>query len=135
MVPLPTGFGARFSIRLATERARRQRRQAWTTFGLALLGSIGLAALLVPAVLSGLPSGAGELLKGVLLVRSQVAALLAFVSALLASSPLPTGNWQGLSLLVAAAGMAMTVYASLGAIWAAAVYRFGKPTPPTGGMR
>ncbi len=131
----PQGFSARFVARLRSARRGRSQRQVWAIFLLTLLGSLGAVALLTAALLNNMGSGFAGLLKQLLVVQSQVSVLGEFLLRALEIAPYPARDLLGVSLLVAATGAAVALYASLGALWAAAVFQFANPRLRYGGSR
>jgi predicted anti-sigma-YlaC factor YlaD len=120
----PAGFAVRFQGRLADARARRAKRQtALILFG-SLTGMIALAALLVPLVLQGLAAGATRLLTDLLSIDLHITLVRDVFDSFLSLLPGPVSMLARISLAVAALGLAWAIYASMGAMWAAAVYQF-----------
>lgn len=134
-LPAPVGFTDRFKARLRAEHEAGQRRQVWTLFVLTMLGSVVAMGLLLAAVVPNVGSASVGLLKEVFTLRSQVTVIGDFLLRRVEGLPIPAGDLLGVSLLVATLGAAMALYASLGALWTAAVYRFASPTSRNGGSR
>lgn len=134
-VPAPAGFAERFQVRLARQRAGRQRRQAWFVLSFSLAGSLALIGLLAYATISNLPNMLTELLKGLLNFSAQVAIFSDLASGFLGFLPSPAPSLLGVSMLLAVLGSAMALFAGLGGLWAAAVYRFAYPTNRNGGSK
>jgi hypothetical protein len=135
MVSAPEGFADRFRVRLAAAKAGRQRRQAWLVLGLNLFGSLVLMGLLAYATLTNLAEILAQLLKGFLSFGSQLAIMRELALGFLSFLPSPAGGLFGASLLVALAGAALALYAGLGGLWAAAVYRFAYVSNRKGGSQ
>ena len=133
--PAPAGFATRFKANLAAAKAGRQRRQAWLVLALTLGGSMAMVGLMGYTTLTNLPRIFGELLKGFLSLSSQIVVFGDIVRSFAAVLPSPAADLMGLSLLVAASGLAMALFAGLGGLWAAAVFRFAYPTTRTGGSQ
>ncbi|MGA9534027.1 MAG: hypothetical protein WBR18_15000, partial [Anaerolineales bacterium] len=133
MVAAPAGFGARFQSRLADRRAARASRQTWLVLTGTLGISLTLTALMIPLALSDLATGAARWMGSLLSLQLQLDVLRAFVVSVVSVVPAPMNSLTGLSLGVALAGLAWAAYASLGGIWAAAVYRLAIST--NGGTR
>ena len=135
MVSPPAGFADRFQAGLARQRAGRQRRQAWFVLAFSLVGSLALVGLLAYATLATLPNMLAELLKGFLSFSAQVAIFGDILGSLIGFLPSPASNLLGVSMLVALLGSAMALFAGLGGLWAAAVFRFAYPTNRMGGSK
>jgi hypothetical protein len=133
VVPAPEGFGLRFMRLLADRKRRRQSRQAWLVFSLSLLGSLGTMSLLAYFQASRLAEGLANLVKGLIELSNQVSVLGDLVVRFLGLLPGPAGGIFGLSLLVATAGGMIALFAGLGMLWSAAVYRFAYPSRTLGG--
>lgn len=117
-VPAP-GFAGRWRIRLAEDRQRRSRRQAWAVFGATAIAGVaatvglvfeGLALLDSPAILAlRIVEGISMVAAQLFLIREAIVSLAAGLPAFFSSS------WP----LVGLGGLAM-----LGALWAFSIYRF-----------
>lgn len=134
-VSAPSAFAGRFQARLARQRAGRQRRQAWFVLSFSLAGSLVLIGMLAYATISSLPIMLAELLKGVLNFSAQVAVVSDLAWSLLGFLPSPASSLLGASMLIALLGSAVALFAGLGGLWAAAVYRFAYPTNRIGGTK
>jgi hypothetical protein len=124
MVSAPPGFGARFQTSLAERRAVRASRQSWLVLVGSLATGIALLGLMIPLLLSSLPAGAARLINSFISLRIEFDVIRDLAASLLSIVPTPLSSLAGLSLTVAALGLAWAIYASMGALWAAAVYRF-----------
>lgn len=131
----PAGFANRFKANLAAEKAGRQRRLAWLVLTLTMGGSLATVGLMGYTTLTNLPLVLGELLKGFLSFSAQVAVLSKIAQGFVALLPTPAADLMGLSLLIALSGLALALFAGLGGLWAAAVFRFVYPTTRTGGSK
>jgi hypothetical protein len=129
----PKGFADRFRVKLAAAKAGQQRRQAWLVLGINLFGSLAMMGLLAYATLTNLAEILAQLLKGLLSFGSQLAVMRNLALGFLNFLPSPAGSLFGVSMLIALAGAALALYAGLGGLWAAAVYRFAYTTSNKGG--
>jgi anti-sigma factor RsiW len=134
-VQAPAGFADRFQAKLAAVKAGRQRRQAWLVLAASLGGSLALVGMMTYVTLANMPRIIGQLLKGFLNFSSQLAVAGDVIRGFMAVLPTPAADLLGLSLLVALIGSALVLFASLGGLWAAAVFRFAYPTNRTGGSK
>lgn len=135
LIAAPAGFGQRFMSRLSERKLSRQARHAWLIFAMSLVGSIGTMALLAYLHASRLAGGLANLVRGAVELSNQVSLLLELILHFLKLLPGPTGGIFGLSLLLAAVGGTVALFAGLGMLWTAAVYRFAYPSRVLGGRK
>ncbi|MFP3855295.1 MAG: hypothetical protein ACLFWD_13485 [Anaerolineales bacterium] len=134
-VSAPAGFASRFKAKLAAAKAARQQRQAWLVLALSLAGSLLSMATLAYVTLTNVDYILAQLLKGFLTLASQLAIIGEITSAFVSLLPSPAPDLLGASMLLALAGTALALFAGLGGLWAAAVYRFANPRNPNGGSK
>lgn len=132
-VGAPEGFAHRFQLRLAARKAAASRRQAALTLALTALGALGSAFLLLELVTIGLVDGLAHSLRGMLALRQAIAVTSAALGDALAALPGPSEAVILPALSVAVLGALVALFAGLGGLWVAAVYRFADPKLISGG--
>lgn len=125
------GFVQRFELRLQAQRAARARRQVTVSLAVTIVGACLAALLYALLVAPSLGDYLAGMLRTVLLARESSLAVLAILQRALASLPGPAGP----GLIVAMLGASLALYAGLGALWAAAVFRFAEPQVVSGGFK
>ena len=131
----PAGFADRFKAKLAAANAARQQRQAWLVLALSSAGSLLSLATLAYVTLTNVDSILAQMLKGFLTLASQLAVIGEISRTIVSLLPSPAPDLLGASMLIALAGTAIALFAGLGGLWAAAVYRFAYPRNRNGGSK
>lgn len=126
-----SGFVQRFELRLQAWRAARARRQVAVSLAVPIVGASLAALLYALLVAPNLGDYMAGMLRTALLARESSLAVLAILQRALASLPGPAGP----GLIVAMLGSSLVLYAGLGALWAAAVFRFAEPQVVSGGFK
>ena len=135
IVAAPTGFADRFKAKLAAAKTARQQRQAWLMLALSSAGSLLSMLALAYVTVSNVDYILAQLLKGFLALASQLAVIGEITRAFISLLPYPAPDLLGASMLIVLVGTALALFASLGGLWAAAVYRFAYPRNRNGGSK
>lgn len=134
-IAAPDGFKLRVMERLAGRKQRDQTRQAWLIFIISFLGSLATMGTLAYLQASRLAEGMGNLIRSLIDLSEELNTVFSLLVHFLQLLPGPTSGLVGVSLLVASAGGMVALFAGLGMLWTAAVYRFAYPSSRFGGLK
>lgn len=134
-VPPPTGFVQRFELRMAAQRTAEDRQQVLLIFALSVVGSLGSALLLLDLASVGLVDGLAESLRTFMAARETIALVLGVLFDGVDRLSIAPVGLALVGLTIAVLGMITAVFAGLGGLWAAAVYRYAEPELTIGGSK